>query len=64
MNTAVLTPRRAGSQWDWATAAVGWFLTPGNSASSAVVGASVMATESSAAEAELYMIHWCAVGML
>lgn len=64
MNTAVLTTHRAGSQWGWVTAAVGWFLTPGNSASSAVVEASMMATGSSAAEAKLYMMHWCAVVML
>ena len=51
MKTAVLTTHRAGSQWGWVTAAVGGFLTPGEVASSAVVGASMMAMGSSAVEA-------------
>lgn len=64
MNTAVLTTRRAESQWGWVTAAAGGFLTPRKAASSAVVGAFMTAMGSNAVEAGLSMIHWCAVVML
>lgn len=64
MRTAVQTTQGEGTQWGWVTAAVEGFLTLGEMASSAAVGASMMALGSNAVEAGLLIIHWCAVVML